>query len=128
MSIDRETIEPLAPRTHPDAPADERAHGHGGDTEAAPGAAVGPAATTGSVEDTIDAAERLLDEVEQALTRLDEGSYGRCGSCGGPIEPARLADEPLARRCAACAAMPSSNEATSTPADPAPGSGPVTPD
>ncbi len=44
-----------------------------------------------------------LDEVEQALVKLDQGSYGVCESCGRPIDAARLEALPSARRCIACA-------------------------
>ncbi len=44
-----------------------------------------------------------LREVEDALAKLDEGSYGRCESCGGPIADARLEAMPAARLCIACA-------------------------
>jgi DnaK suppressor protein len=40
-----------------------------------------------------------LTEVEDALRRIDEGSYGRCLDCGREIEPARLAAVPWARYC-----------------------------
>src|SRR6185503_20009033 len=33
--------------------------------------------------------QRLL-QIEDALRRMDEGSYGRCSNCGGPINPLRL--------------------------------------
>ena len=49
-------------------------------------------------------AERVLDEVEQALRRLDEGSYGRCEACGRFIGYARLLALPYVRRGAACQA------------------------
>ena len=45
---------------------------------------------------------RLL-AVEDALDRLEEGSYGRCSICGEALEPERLADDPLARCCGRCA-------------------------
>jgi len=32
----------------------------------------------------------VLREIEAALTRIDDGSYGFCTSCGKPIEPERL--------------------------------------
>jgi DnaK suppressor protein len=44
-----------------------------------------------------------LREVEDALTKLDAGSYGKCESCGGPIPEARLEAKPAARLCIACA-------------------------
>ena len=43
-----------------------------------------------------------LDDVEDALRRLDAGTYGDCGSCGLPIPMARLEAQPAARRCARC--------------------------
>jgi len=45
-----------------------------------------------------------LAEVERALEKLDEGSYGRCDVCGGEIPPGRLEVHPWAVRCVACAA------------------------
>jgi len=53
-------------------------------------------------EASIDAVDDLLDEVEGALARLDDGTYGVCESCGAPIEDARLADSPTVRSCSAC--------------------------
>lgn len=43
-----------------------------------------------------------VSEVEQALRRLDAGSYGDCMDCGEPIALQRLMVLPAARRCAAC--------------------------
>jgi RNA polymerase-binding transcription factor DksA len=40
-----------------------------------------------------------LDEVERALAKLDDGTYGRCETCGEPIAPARLEAMPAARFC-----------------------------
>jgi RNA polymerase-binding transcription factor DksA len=45
-----------------------------------------------------------LREIELALARVADGTYGRCLSCGGPIDPARLEARPVARTCIACAA------------------------
>lgn len=45
-----------------------------------------------------------LREVQAALQRLDEGSWGRCADCEEPIDPRRLAVQPAALRCAACQA------------------------
>jgi RNA polymerase-binding transcription factor DksA len=61
----------------------------------------GPA--EGGVTDAdIDAVDALLNEVEQSLSRLDAGTYGRCEECGEPIDDARLAELPTARTCGAC--------------------------
>jgi DnaK suppressor protein len=44
-----------------------------------------------------------LHENEDALAKLDAGTFGRCESCGGPIGAARLEAVPTARLCIACA-------------------------
>jgi len=44
-------------------------------------------------------AERLLAEVDAALRRIDEGTYGICGACGRPIDEARLEAVPYATLC-----------------------------
>ena len=48
--------------------------------------------------------ETALARVERALAKLDEGTYGRCDSCGRPIAPARLEAMPDSVLCVACAA------------------------
>jgi len=40
-----------------------------------------------------------LEEVERALAKLDDGTYGRCETCGEPIGAARLEAMPAARFC-----------------------------
>lgn len=40
-----------------------------------------------------------LDEVERALAKLDDGTYGSCETCGKEILPARLEAMPAARFC-----------------------------
>jgi RNA polymerase-binding transcription factor DksA len=52
-----------------------------------------------SAVDTVDA---LLDEVELALARLDDGTYGRCELCGEAIDDGRLAAQPIIRTCGRC--------------------------
>ena len=44
----------------------------------------------------------LLNQVEHALIRLDEGRYGRCESCGGPVGKLRLQAFPSATLCREC--------------------------
>jgi len=41
----------------------------------------------------------LLAEIDAALQRIDTGSFGLCETCLDPIEPDRLAHNPLARFC-----------------------------
>jgi hypothetical protein len=81
--MDIELVEPSAPESPPT----------GGPTG-------GP--EPGSPEVTIDEVDQLLDEVEAALSRLDDGSYGTCRTCGGPIDDHRLAGLPTAQTCAPC--------------------------
>jgi len=45
--------------------------------------------------------QRLL-QIEDALRRMDAGSYGRCSNCGGPINPKRLDAVPWTRFCIDC--------------------------
>lgn len=42
---------------------------------------------------------RELDEVESALSRLDDGSYGSCIECSAPISTDRLEAMPTASTC-----------------------------
>ncbi len=44
-----------------------------------------------------------LRQVEDALERLDEGTYGACRSCGREIAPERLAALPWVATCIDCA-------------------------
>jgi RNA polymerase-binding transcription factor DksA len=41
--------------------------------------------------------------IRAALTRIANGSYGTCASCGAEIPQARLQAQPTAARCIACA-------------------------
>ncbi len=56
-------------------------------------------------EQEITLANAILDritQVERALERLDEGSYGWCERCGNPIPVERLAAFPSATLCVSC--------------------------
>jgi RNA polymerase-binding protein DksA len=48
-------------------------------------------------------AQHDLAEIEAALRRLDEGTYGVCEVCGDPIGEGRLDARPAARWCIGCA-------------------------
>lgn len=43
--------------------------------------------------------ESELADVERALTRLDDGTYGTCQACGAVIDDERLAAEPATAFC-----------------------------
>jgi DnaK suppressor protein len=46
-----------------------------------------------------------LNQIDGALKRIDEGSYGRCEICGGRIAKPRLQAVPYAAQCIACASQ-----------------------
>jgi len=48
-------------------------------------------------------AQTRLVDLDHALAQLDEGGYGVCERCGGPIGAERLEARPAARTCIACA-------------------------
>jgi len=49
-----------------------------------------------------DAERSLLLQVDEAITRVEDGSYGRCANCGEPIARPRLEALPWARYCISC--------------------------
>ena len=50
-----------------------------------------------------DAAREDLAEIQAALARLADGSYGTCQACSARISAERLAARPAARTCVGCA-------------------------
>jgi RNA polymerase-binding transcription factor DksA len=48
-------------------------------------------------------ASQHLEEVEAALARVEEGTYGECPVCGRPIPEERLEVRPTALTCVGCA-------------------------
>jgi DnaK suppressor protein len=52
----------------------------------------------------VDQARSHLAQIDAAMLRLAEGTYGTCESCGTPIGVARLAARPATTRCINCAA------------------------
>jgi RNA polymerase-binding transcription factor DksA len=53
----------------------------------------------------LERARRRLADVDLALARIADGSYGGCERCGEPISAGRLAARPAARTCIRCAAI-----------------------
>jgi len=47
-------------------------------------------------------ARELLAQTQRVLSKIDDGSYGVCESCGQPIGKARLQAFPRATLCVAC--------------------------
>lgn len=50
----------------------------------------------------IDRHVKELHDIEAALERIREASYGACIDCGGEIDYARLSAYPTAKRCLEC--------------------------
>ncbi|MCW2841828.1 MAG: DNA-binding protein [Aeromicrobium sp.] len=55
------------------------------------------------VSTMIEQARDRLDQIDAAVRRVEDGTYGTCASCGRPIAPARLDARPVAGTCIACA-------------------------
>ncbi len=45
---------------------------------------------------------QLLELIDAALDRIEEGKYGKCINCGQPIQEKRLEAVPWARHCLRC--------------------------
>src|SRR6266446_10012133 len=45
---------------------------------------------------------QLLDSIDAALERIENGGYGKCVHCGEPIQEKRLEAVPWARHCLRC--------------------------
>ena len=46
-----------------------------------------------------------FDQIDGALKRIEDGSYGRCGECDGKIPRSRLDAIPYAANCVLCASQ-----------------------
>ncbi|HEX8139139.1 MAG TPA: TraR/DksA family transcriptional regulator [Pyrinomonadaceae bacterium] len=53
---------------------------------------------------------RMVADIDQALRRIEEGTYGVCERCGKPIDERRLEALPTARYDAACQAQIEASE------------------
>jgi DnaK suppressor protein len=47
---------------------------------------------------------QLIEEIDQALLRIEDGTYGQCARCGKPIDEQRLKAMPSAKYDAECQA------------------------
>jgi len=45
---------------------------------------------------------KIVRQIDAALVRMEDGSYGACSSCGKTIQKARLSAVPWAVHCIAC--------------------------
>ena len=60
-------------------------------------------AERGETEALVAELRNALGDVEHALERVNEGTYGVCERCGNQIDPARLEAKPAVRTCINCA-------------------------
>ncbi len=70
------------------------------------------ATETFELEKRLALEKRLIDqlaEVEHALHKFEDGTYGLCDTCGQPIDPARLEALPQASMCLSCKAKQAKN-------------------
>ncbi len=70
------------------------------------------ATETSELEKRLALENRIRDqlaEVEHALHKFEEGTYGLCEHCGQPIDPARLEALPQAKLCMNCKAQQAKN-------------------
>ena len=93
------------------AAVEARLHGHGQERKDEAGL---PRRADDTDDDAAAEAQRSMDiaqlshttaelaEIDAALARVRDGSYGWCIDCGGPIGRPRLLVHPMAVRCAPC--------------------------
>lgn len=61
-------------------------------------------ATSANLLDALGEAERReVQQIDEALARMETGAYGECVACHGQINLARLKAVPEADRCGSCA-------------------------
>lgn len=83
-----------------------------GEWEAAPDAQTAPEADDNDLADRseefeersakVPVLETRLTDINDALGKIENGTYGICEVCGGQIEEDRLEANPAARTCKAC--------------------------
>jgi DnaK suppressor protein len=65
--------------------------------------------------DLVGRASQLIQEIDEALQRIDDGTYGRCVRCGKPIDEERLKAMPTAKYDAKCQAAIEASQGVETP-------------
>lgn len=49
-----------------------------------------------------DRERKLIIKMQEAIKRIDEGTFGICEDCGGPISEKRLMARPVTTQCIEC--------------------------
>lgn len=57
-----------------------------------------------------DREQKLLKKIDEALARIEGGTYGICESCGNPISIKRLEARPVTTLCIECKTMQEEEE------------------
>jgi DnaK suppressor protein len=57
----------------------------------------------------LESGEEVLDQVEEAIERIEDESFGECTECGKPISSERLDAIPYAAMCVRCASQEESS-------------------
>ena len=60
----------------------------------------------------IETERGMMEEVQAALKRIDDGTFGTCLNCGGPIPEERLEAIPYVPYCVQCASEQAEKGAT----------------
>jgi len=60
-------------------------------------------AERGEVDALAGSLRETLGDIDNALEKIDKGTYGTCERCGEPVGEDRLAAMPAARLCIQCA-------------------------
>lgn len=62
-----------------------------------------------------DRQTHLIDDIDDALRRIDDGTYGECARCGKPLDEERLKAMPTAKYDAECQAAIEAAQGIRTP-------------
>ena len=62
-----------------------------------------------------DRQTHLINDIDEALARIDDGTYGQCARCGKPIDEERLKAMPTVKYDAACQAAIEATQGAETP-------------
>ena len=58
---------------------------------------------------------QLIEEIDEALGRIEDGTYGQCSRCGKPLDEERLKAMPTAKYDAECQAAIEAAQGIATP-------------
>jgi RNA polymerase-binding transcription factor len=58
---------------------------------------------------------QLIEEIDEALGRIEDGTYGQCSRCGKPLDEERLKAMPTAKYDAECQAAIEAAQGIETP-------------